>query len=157
MKIKYRKNVVFGVLAGILVLMSAGCGLSFCGIPLTAENEMVFRCAEAEGDSREAAESPDLQAGEALEAQEQPESEETSGPDRETQPDGDVPDDGKVDLNSAGMDELMTLNGIGESRAAAIIEFREQNGPFVNIEEIMMIPGIKEGIFSRIKDQIVVR
>ena len=51
----------------------------------------------------------------------------------------------------------MTLNGIGETRAAAIIKFREQNGPFVSIEEIMLIPGIKEGIFSKIQDQIVVR
>ena len=62
-----------------------------------------------------------------------------------------------IDINAAGAEELMTLNGIGEMRAAAIIKFREQNGPFVSIEEIMLIPGIKEGIFFNFQDQIVVR
>ena len=51
----------------------------------------------------------------------------------------------------------MTLNGIGETRAKAIIEHRTRNGPFTKEEEIMQIPGIKEGIYTKVQDQITVR
>lgn len=51
----------------------------------------------------------------------------------------------------------MTLKGVGESRARAIIEYREQQGDFETPEDIMNISGIKEGVFSKIKDQIAVR
>ena len=57
----------------------------------------------------------------------------------------------------AGLEELMTLKGVGESRARAIIEYREQQGAFETPEDIMNISGIKEGVFSKIKDQIAVR
>ena len=51
---------------------------------------------------------------------------------------------GKVNLNTAGKEELMTLSGIGESRADAIIAYREANGPvWFGLEEIMNIEGIK--------------
>ena len=63
---------------------------------------------------------------------------------------------GKVDLNTAGKEELMTLSGIGEARAQAIINYRETHGPFSAIEEIMNIEGIKEKAFSKIKDEIEV-
>ena len=62
----------------------------------------------------------------------------------------------KVNLNTAGKAELMTLGGIGESRAEAIISYREENGGFRSIEEIKKIEGIKEGIFGKIKDKITV-
>lgn len=62
----------------------------------------------------------------------------------------------KVNLNTAEKALLMTLSGIGESRAEAIIAYREENGGFQSIEEIKEIEGIKEGIFNRIKDQITV-
>ena len=62
-----------------------------------------------------------------------------------------------MDLNTAGLEELMTLNGIGQTRAQAIIDYRTRQGAFTKIEDIMQIPGIKEGIFSKIKDEIVVR
>ena len=65
--------------------------------------------------------------------------------------------DGKVNINTAGLEELMTLKGVGESRARAIIEYREQQGDFETPEDIMNISGIKEGVFSKIKDQIAVR
>ncbi len=61
-----------------------------------------------------------------------------------------------VNINTAGSAELMTLPGIGESRAAWIIEYREKNGPFKKIEDIMKVKGIKEGIFAKIKDRISV-
>ena len=65
--------------------------------------------------------------------------------------------DGKVNINTAGLEELMTLKGVGESRARAIIEYREQQGAFETPDDIMNISGIKEGVFSKIKDQIAVR
>lgn len=64
--------------------------------------------------------------------------------------------DGKVNLNTADETELTTLTGIGASRAQAIILYREENGPFSSIEEIMNVQGIKEGTFEKIKDDIVV-
>ena len=59
-----------------------------------------------------------------------------------------------VDINKAGIDELKTLPGIGDSKAAAIVAFREANGDFSCIEDIMLVPGIKEGVFGRIRDRI---
>ena len=53
-------------------------------------------------------------------------------------------------------EELMSLPGIGESRAAWIIEYRTKNGPFQKKEDIMQVKGIKDGIFSKIKDRISV-
>lgn len=62
----------------------------------------------------------------------------------------------KVNINTAGEDELMTLTGIGETKAAGIIEYREENGGFGSIEELMQVEGIKEGIFNKIKDDITI-
>ena len=50
----------------------------------------------------------------------------------------------------------MTLKGVGESKADSIISYREANGPFSSIEDIMNITGIKEGLFNKVKDQITV-
>lgn len=61
-----------------------------------------------------------------------------------------------VNINTAGIDELMTLSGIGESMANDIINYRSEHGFFLSIEEIMNVPGIKEAKFSRIKNQITV-
>ena len=61
-----------------------------------------------------------------------------------------------INLNTASLEELMELKGIGESRAMAIIEYRETYGGFEHIEEIMNISGIKEASFEKIKDRICV-
>lgn len=61
-----------------------------------------------------------------------------------------------VNLNTAGVDELTTLNGIGRSRAEDIVRYRTENGPFRTIEEIKNIPGIKDALFLKIKDSITV-
>ena len=63
---------------------------------------------------------------------------------------------GKINLNTAGKEELMKLSGIGEARAQAIITYRETHGPFTAVEEVMNIEGIKEKAFSKIKDEIEV-
>ena len=63
---------------------------------------------------------------------------------------------GKVNLNRADVKELMTLTGIGQSRAEAIIRYREEIGSFERIEDVMKVSGIKESAFNKIKDDITV-
>ncbi|MDO5349063.1 MAG: ComEA family DNA-binding protein [Lachnospiraceae bacterium] len=62
----------------------------------------------------------------------------------------------QININTAGKDELMTLKGIGASRAEDIIAYREKHGFFQKIEDIMKVPGIKDGAFQKIKDDITV-
>lgn len=59
-----------------------------------------------------------------------------------------------VNINTATKEELMTLPGIGESKAVAIVNYREENGAFSSIQDIMQVSGIKEAAFSQIKDLI---
>ena len=61
-----------------------------------------------------------------------------------------------VNINQADKNTLMTLPGIGESKADAIIRYREEHGNFTAIEDIMNISGIKQGAFDKIKDFITV-
>ena len=62
----------------------------------------------------------------------------------------------KVNINTADIGELTSLTGIGESRAKSIIAYRQENGPFECIEDIMLVSGIKESLFGKIKEQITV-
>lgn len=66
------------------------------------------------------------------------------------------PQSDKVNINTAPKEQLMTLKGIGESRAEDIISYREQSGPFRTIEDIMKVSGIKEAAFQKIKENITV-
>lgn len=61
-----------------------------------------------------------------------------------------------VDINTASVQELETLPGIGEKRAREIIAYRETNGRFETIEDIQKISGIKEAVYTKIKDLITV-
>lgn len=65
--------------------------------------------------------------------------------------------EGQVNINMAGEDLLMTLPGIGASKAQSIITYREVHGDFKTIDEIKKIEGIKEGVFHKIKDLIRVK
>jgi len=65
-------------------------------------------------------------------------------------------EDGKVNINTADLALLMTLPGIGESKAGSIISYREEHGKFSSIEELMNITGIKEGVYTKIKEHITV-
>lgn len=67
-----------------------------------------------------------------------------------------VQQDNRININTADEAQLTTLTGIGATRALAIIAYREENGPFAAIEDIMNVQGIKEGTFAKIKDEIVV-
>ena len=69
---------------------------------------------------------------------------------------GGTADNGRVNINTASREQLMTLSGIGEARAEAIIAYRREAGPFLVIEDIMKVPGIKEAAFQKIKDDITV-
>lgn len=62
----------------------------------------------------------------------------------------------KVNLNTATKEELMSLKGIGESRAEDIIRFRESHGDFKKIEDVMKVSGIKDAAFEKIKEDITV-
>ena len=65
-------------------------------------------------------------------------------------------EDGLVNINEADASALMTLPGIGESKASVIIQYREEHGAFQSIEDLMGIPGIKQGVFDKIKNNIKV-
>lgn len=64
------------------------------------------------------------------------------------------PEDGKVNLNTASKEELMTLSGIGEAKADAIIRYREDKGNFQSTEELKNVEGIKDGVYNKVKEQI---
>lgn len=61
---------------------------------------------------------------------------------------------GKISINTATMEELMTLTGIGEAKAKDIISYREKNGPFKTIEDIKNVSGIGDSLFAKIKENI---
>ena len=64
--------------------------------------------------------------------------------------------DGKVNINTADVSMLQTIPGIGQTRAEAILAYREENGNFKSIEDIMKVSGIKNGLFEKMKDYITV-
>lgn len=63
---------------------------------------------------------------------------------------------GKINLNTATKEQLMTLPGVGGAKADAILEYREEHGKFRNIEELKEIRGIKDRIFQKMQDKIIV-
>ena len=79
-----------------------------------------------------------------------------SGNSRNTEAVSSGQQDNRININTADEAQLTTLTGIGATRAQAIIAYREENGPFAVIEDIMNVQGIKEGTFAKIKDEIVV-
>lgn len=61
---------------------------------------------------------------------------------------------GLIDINQAEVTELCEIPGIGESRAQAIVDYRSEHGKFNSVEELMNIPGIKEGLYARISPYV---
>ncbi|WP_379883057.1 helix-hairpin-helix domain-containing protein [Laceyella putida] len=62
---------------------------------------------------------------------------------------------GKINVNTATAEELDQLNGIGPSKAEAIVRYREEHGPFRSVEEIAQVPGIGEKTVEKFREQIV--
>lgn len=69
---------------------------------------------------------------------------------------GEGSDSQMININTASASELTALNGIGETKAEAIITYREEHGAFGTIDEIMQVDGIGQGTFDKIKDNITV-
>lgn len=61
---------------------------------------------------------------------------------------------GPVNINTATKEQLMTLNGIGEVKAAAILEYRRENGSFYTVDELMNVKGIGEKTLEKIRGNI---
>ena len=62
----------------------------------------------------------------------------------------------KININTASLEELQRVSGIGESKAKAIIEYRNEFGQFKKIEDIMEVSGIGEALYEKIKDSITI-
>lgn len=63
---------------------------------------------------------------------------------------------GLVNINTASLDKILTIKGIGETKAKSIIEYRDKNGKFKTIEDIKNVTGIGESLYSKIKESITV-
>ena len=68
----------------------------------------------------------------------------------------DVAEEKRVNINTATLEELCRLDGIGEALARRIIDEREANGPFGSVEDITRVSGIGSGTLNRLRDQIIV-
>jgi competence protein ComEA len=68
-----------------------------------------------------------------------------------------ITSDIRVNINTADETTLMSLPGIGKAKAKSIVEYRNKNGSFKTTEDLMKIPGIKEGLFAKIEDLVTVK
>ncbi|NKB36150.1 MAG: helix-hairpin-helix domain-containing protein [Gammaproteobacteria bacterium] len=62
-----------------------------------------------------------------------------------------------VDINAADMETLMSVKGIGEKRAMAIIDHREQHGPFRSVDELTIVRGVSEALVDKSRERLVVK
>ena len=65
--------------------------------------------------------------------------------------------EGKININTATVEELKTLKGIGEKKAEAIIEYRKKNGSFKNKEELMKVRGIGKKLYESFQERVIVQ
>ncbi|MBI4282764.1 MAG: ComEA family DNA-binding protein [Chloroflexi bacterium] len=64
---------------------------------------------------------------------------------------------GKLDINAASVEELQTLPGIGPVKASAIVKYRQENGPFTRVEDLLLVPGIGPKTLEDLREFITVR
>ena len=67
------------------------------------------------------------------------------------------PGSGKVNINTASVEELQTLRGIGVVKATDIVEYRQANGPFSRVEDLLLVPGIGPKTLEDLREFIAVR
>lgn len=67
-----------------------------------------------------------------------------------------LPESEKININTTSSEELQKLSGIGETKAAAIIQYRTENGGFKSTEEICRVKGIGDATFNKIRDKITI-
>lgn len=66
------------------------------------------------------------------------------------------PADTAININTATVEELMTLPGVGEVLATRIVNYRAENGPFERVDELMLVDGIGLATLDRVRDDITV-
>ncbi|MCI9059490.1 MAG: hypothetical protein HFH52_06910 [Lachnospiraceae bacterium] len=126
------------------------------GVYRLAEGSRIFQAVELAGGLLEQAEADKINQAECLKdgqmiyipAAGEEEPEDSFGESRN--------EDGRVNLNTATEAELMALPGIGAAKAGSILDWREKNGGFGQIEDLMKVEGIKDGVFAKIKDSVKV-
>ena len=68
-----------------------------------------------------------------------------------------IADSGKIDLNSASVESLKSLPGIGDVKALAIVRYRQGNGPFSRVEDVLAVSGIGPATLEAIRELVEVR
>lgn len=132
------------------------------GVYEIAENSRLFELIDIAGGMTENADATSqnlarvLQDGEQIQILTKDEAEEQKKNGVATVADSAGKKQGLVNINTASVQELTSLTGIGESRALAIIAYREEHGVFRSIDGIKKVAGIKDGLFEKIKNQITV-
>lgn len=141
-KIKKIKNIVI-----ILLILAAVLGLILSRIqPKVGELDEKITFYSKSPENAEISTKTEGQEG-----QNQTESDANSSDNSDTSGIVSAPENGKISLNKATKEELMSLPGIGETKALAIIEYRNRYNGFVSIEEITQVKGIGESTFNKIK------
>lgn len=125
------------------------------GVYELSADSRLYEALEAAGGMTETAADTYLNQAQKLEDGQQiyvPSREETKGQASTDTPS--LPEDDRVNLNTASKEELMTLSGIGEAKADAIIRYREDKGNFQSTEELKNVEGIKDGVYNKVKEKI---
>ena len=164
-----KKNIISVIVAVVLIpAVLAGCGkksyFESSGAAVEKESDGDFGAGEDSADSVAAPDAADTKAASDTAASE-PATQEVvvkvyvyGDGDAEVAAEGAEVSDrrGLVDINSATREELMTLSGIGETRADAIISYRNEQGRFLCEEDLKKVSGIGDSTFEKIRDKITV-
>ena len=140
-----------------MIFVYVGGAVSDSGVYLLPQGSRLYEAIEAAGGMTEGADPYYLNQAKVLEDAEQIivlTTQEVQ--ERKQQIQHEEEEAGLVNINTADVAQLMQLNGIGQSRAEAIVAYREQCGRFTQIEDIQMVTGIKAGLYEKIKDKITV-
>ncbi|MDV2988717.1 MAG: ComEA family DNA-binding protein [Dehalogenimonas sp.] len=150
-----RKTLILTVILLLWLLSACAAGPSYVEIYTPQTNPAIFENIIIEGDVQLPGIYP-LTAGDTLEALLEAAGGSTGGSIFKLVVGTDANVSQKVNLNTAPNWLLTALPGVGEAKANAIIEYRAANGAFINIMELMKVPGFGQGLFDSLKDLITV-